>query len=133
MRGRSQLAVVIAAVAAVAGCNDKPGVPGGRDAVISAWTKAGVTMLAMTPADGAAFGAGNCLAGTAQGLDVTLCSYPDPAAATGAQPAGLAAVGAATGVSLAEGSLLLVIADRRNADPSGRAIHQLTQIFRGRT
>jgi hypothetical protein len=35
-------------------------------------------------------------------------------------------------VSLAEGSQLLIIADRRNTDPSGRTIDQLTKIFRGR-
>jgi hypothetical protein len=123
----------IALVVALAACgDDKPGAPTGRDAVVAAWTKAGLTVSPLTPADGTVLGGGDCQAGTVGGLDVTLCSYTDAHAADSAQAAGLAAVGQATGVSLAQGTQLLVIADRRSTDPSGRTIHQLTQIFRGR-
>jgi hypothetical protein len=128
---RTVLSIALVALAGACG-DDKPAVPSGPDAVVAAWTKAGLTVSAMTPADGTVLGGGNCRAGTVGGLDVTLCSYTDAHAADSAQAAGLASVGQATGVSLAEGTQLLVIADRRNTDPSGRTIDQLTKIFRGR-
>jgi hypothetical protein len=122
----------MAAVAAVACGDDKAGPPSGTGAVLAAWTKAGITVGPMTPTDGTVLGGGDCRAGVAGGVDVTLCSYTDAHAAEQAEAAGLAMIGQATGVSLAEGTQLLVIADRRNADPSGKTIDRLSKLFRGR-
>jgi hypothetical protein len=63
------------------------------------------------------------------GLGVTLCSYPDEAGAKAAEPAGLAAVGDATGTALSRGRLLLVVADRAKADPTGKTIDRITKVF----
>jgi hypothetical protein len=122
----------MAALAAVACGDDKAGPPSGAAAVRAAWTKAGITVGPMTPTDGTVLGGGDCRTGVAGGVDVTLCSYTDAHAAEQAEAAGLALVGQATGVSLAEGTQLLVIADRRNADPSGKTIDRLSKLFRGR-
>jgi hypothetical protein len=98
--------------------------------VVEAWKNAGLTVSSFTPADGKALG-GDCASGTAGGVDVTLCTYPDEATAKKAEDKGLAVVGETTGVSIAAGSTLLIAADRRKADPSGRTINQLAKLFRG--
>jgi hypothetical protein len=68
----------------------------------------------------------------ASGVDVTLCEYADAAQAKAAEAAGISAIGETTGVSLSSGPLLLVLADRRKADPSGRSIHSLVRVFHER-
>ena len=132
MRGAPIAIAALAALALAACGNDRPSPPAGRDGVLAAWKQAGLTVSAMSEADGKALGGGDCRAGTVSGLDVTLCSYGSDKAASAAQDAGLTSVGSATGASLAQGSMLLVVADRRNADPSGRTIDQITKAFRGR-
>ncbi len=105
--------------------------PGAAPAVLDTWKAAGLTVSAFTSADGKTLG-GDCQSGTVGGVDVTLCSYTDAAAAKQAEDRGLAAVGEATGVSLAQGPMLLVAADRHKADPSGRTINQVAKLFRGK-
>lgn len=121
--------VAAMATIALAACG-KGSAPSDRDGVVAAWKQAGLTVSAMTAT--AAIGGGDCRAGTVSGVDVTLCSYGDAKAATAAQDAGLAVVGQVTGASLARGPMLLVVADRRSADPSGRTIDQVLKAFRGR-
>ena len=100
--------------------------------VIDAWKQAGLTVSAFTPADGKAVG-GDCSSGTVGGIDVVLCSFNDNAAAKKAEDAGYATVGSTTGVSLSNGSMLLIAADRRKADPSGRTINQLAKLFKAKS
>ena len=66
----------------------------------------------------------------ASGVDVVLCSYGSGEDAQAAQDLGLAAVGDATGAALARGARLLVVVDRRKADPTGRTIDAITAAFR---
>jgi hypothetical protein len=73
---------------------------------------------------------GTCQAGTVNGVDTILCEFKDASAAKEAEPKGLEIVGETTGASLAKGRMLLVVADRKNADPNGKHIQQITKSFR---
>jgi hypothetical protein len=130
--------LVLAAALAAAGCekSDGKGAPpatmGGVDAVLDAWKQAGLTVGVFDPADGAKYGGGECRAGQVNGIDAVLCHYASPELAKAAEAKGLEAVGEATGSSIAEGRVLLLVADRRKVDPEGRTINQTTKVFRGR-
>jgi hypothetical protein len=104
--------------------------PPAAPAVLDTWKAAGLTVSQFAPVDGSALG-GTCQGGTVGGIDVTLCTYPSADAAKKAEDKGYAAVGATTGTALAQGSMLLVAADRKKADPQGRTINQLAKLFRG--
>jgi hypothetical protein len=110
------------------GDGDKPatGATGPRDTVIDAWKTAKITLSALTPAT-VAFGK-DCQSGTIEGLDVLLCSFASPAEAKAAEEPGNTWVGDATGSSQAHGAALIVLADRRKADPSGRTINRLMKL-----
>lgn len=136
-------------LAVACGGDDKPA-PTPRDAVLEAWKADKLIPSAMTPAT-VAF-AKDCLAGSIEGSDersegsagagspggaagkaprgieLLLCSFPTPAEAKAAEGPGLAWVGAATGASQARGAVLIVIADRQKADPSGRTINRLLKL-----
>jgi hypothetical protein len=128
--GRSMLVLVL--VVAAAACSDEgASAAGGADRVIAAWKKAGLTPTAFDAADGARYGGGTCRAGQVNGVDVVLCAYPSAEEASAAAAAGLETIGETTGSAISQGSMLLVVADRRKADPEGRTINQLTKIFRG--
>ena len=99
---------------------------GGRDAIVDAWKDAKLTPSALTPAQ-VAFGK-DCQSGTVDGLDVLLCDYPSPAEAKAAEDQGLTWVGQATGASQAHGATLVVIADRKKTDPSGRTINRMLKL-----
>lgn len=99
---------------------------GPRDVVIDAWKKGGLTPSPLTPAS-VAVGT-DCQSGTVGALDVLLCVYPSKEEAKKAEDAGLAWVGEATGASQAAGSVLVVVADRRKGDPSGRTINQIMKL-----
>ena len=122
--------LLAAAVAFAAGCDDEGG--GSAGDVIDAWKSAGLQPTAFEPADGQKLGGGKCRAGNIGGLDATLCEYADDTAAKAAEGAGRAAIGENTGVSLAAGKVLLVVADRKNADPNGRRINQIAKTFQKR-
>ncbi len=98
----------------------------GRDRIVDAWKDAKLTPSALTPAE-VAFGK-DCQSGTVEGLDVLLCDYASPAEAKAAEDQGLTWVGSATGSSQAHASTLVVIADRRKTDPSGRTINRLMKL-----
>lgn len=123
---------VLAAAAAACGksADDKSG--GGAtgsaatDAVLEAWKTAKLTPSAMTPAS-VTFGK-DCQSGTIEGLDVLLCHYPSAAEAKAAENAGYTWVNQATGTSQAHGASLIVLADRRKVDPSGRTINRLMKL-----
>ena len=97
-----------------------------RDVVLAAWKKDGLEPSAMAPAQ-VPFGR-DCQGGTVASIDVLLCAFPTPAEARAAEEPALAWVGAATGVSRARRTVLLVAADRGKSDPSGRTINQLVAL-----
>ncbi len=103
-----------------------------EDALFTKWREAGLEVSTFDVADGAKYGGGDCKAGQVNGVDAVVCTFETPEAATAAHAKGLEAVGLATGSALVAGSLMLVVVDRRKADPEGRTINQATKIFRGR-
>ena len=102
------------------------GATSGRDAVLDAWKDGKLAPSAMTPAQ-VAFGK-DCQSGTVENLDVLLCDFGSNADAKAAEDAALAWVGQATGAAQAHGSVLVVIADRRKTDPSGRTLNRLMKL-----
>jgi hypothetical protein len=98
-----------------------------RAAIIEAWRTGGLQPSAFTPAAASAMGKA-CTSGTVSGVDVTLCLFANPGEAKAAEEPGLAWVGEFTGAAQARGSVLIAIADRRKADPSGRTINQLLKL-----
>ncbi|CAN5885944.1 hypothetical protein BH11MYX3_BH11MYX3_40140 [soil metagenome] len=99
---------------------------GSRDAVLDAWKKGG---LSPSPLTAATVSVGkDCQSGTVGAVDVLLCVYPTAADAKSAEDAGLTWVGDSTGASQASGSVLIVVADRRKSDPSGRTINQMMKL-----
>lgn len=99
-------------------------------AVVASWTKAGLAVSALTKDASGAVGS-DCVSGTVSGVDIVLCTFASEQAAKAAEPAGLNWVGEASGAAIGHGSVALAIADRRNADPSGRTMNQIIKLFRG--
>jgi hypothetical protein len=140
-RARCRFALVaVAALAAAAGCdkNDAQAGPGkgpapDDDALIAAWKKAGLEVSPFTEADAAPYAAQACRAGTVGGVDVVLCSYDSDEGAAAAHDPALALLekgGALTASALTRGKTLLVVNDKRKADPTGRSIDAITSAFR---
>jgi hypothetical protein len=128
MRAHTPRLALVAALLALAACSksggDRPAGP--RDAVVAAWKADKLTPSAMAPAK-VAFGA-DCQSGTVESLDVLVCSFAAPAEAKAAEDQGLAWIGSVTGASQAHGSALIVVADRKKADPNGRMINRLMKL-----
>jgi len=99
---------------------------GPRGAVLDAWKKGGLSPSPLTPATVTV--GKDCQSGTVGALDVLLCVYPSAAEAKAAEDAGLTWVGDTTGASQAAGKVLVVVADRRKGDPSGRTINQMMKL-----
>lgn len=116
----------IAVAALVAACG-KGGGSNPRDKVIDAWKSGGLSPSAFAAAQTPVAG-GDCATGTVSGLDVMLCVFPTPAAAQGAEDAGYKWVGGTTGSVQAKGAVLVAIADRKKADPSGKTLNQLMKL-----
>lgn len=123
----------------LAACDEDKGGAKGKgpapddDALIAAWKKAGLEVSSFTDADAAAYSAQSCRAGTVGGVDVTVCSYDTGEDAAAAQDPALALLekgGATTASALVRGKKLLVVVDKRKADPSGRSINAITGAFR---
>jgi hypothetical protein len=121
--------VIVAAIGCSKEEGAKPGAPAASssDAVIEAWQKGGLAPSPFTPAT-VAFGK-DCRSGTVGGVDVLLCAYASDAEAKAAEEPALAWVGDTTGISRAAGKVLIVAADRRKADPTGKTINQLTKLL----
>jgi hypothetical protein len=116
-------------VALLGACGGSPG--GAVAELIMAWQQAGLDTTAFQAADARALG-GKCSAGKVKGVDATVCEFEDADKAKRAEPQGLALVGEATGASLAQGKMLLVLADRGRADPTGKNIQAIAKVFRNR-
>jgi len=125
--------LAIAAACAALGCSkEEPGAAGklgasSGDAVLEAWKKGG---LAPSPLTAATVPVGkSCRSGTVNNVEVLVCEFPSEAEAKAAEEPGLAWVGDTTGISRAAGKVLIVAADRRKADPTGRTLNQLTKLL----
>ena len=105
---------------------------GGTEDVLAAWKKAG-----QTPGEfkdvGEKLPGGKCSAGRVGGLDATVCEFKGTEQARKAEDAGWELVGNTVGSVVVSGKALLVIADPRKEDPSGRRINELIQTFRETT
>jgi hypothetical protein len=96
--------------------------------VVQAWKAAGLQPSEFNKADTRL--GGKCQAGTVNDIDTLLCEFKDETEAKQAQEKGLEIVGDTTGASLAKGRMLLVVADRKNSDPNGKRIKDITNTFR---
>jgi hypothetical protein len=104
----------------------------GTKDVLDAWREAG-----QPPGEfkdvGEKLPGGKCFAGKVAGLDATLCDFKEAELAKKAEDEGWALVGNAVGSSVASGKVLLVIADPRKEDPSGRRLNELIETFQRTT
>lgn len=127
MRTRAPIVLVVMAVMAglfaVACGKDKS-----MSQMLKAWKAAGLEPSPFQKAETKL--GGSCQAGTVNGVETILCEFKDASAAKEAEPKGLELVGETTGASLSKGRMLLVVADRKNADPNGKHIQQITKTFR---
>jgi hypothetical protein len=130
MRARLRLLLAVLLLAGACG-DDKPAPPTSVDGFTKALASAGLEPGKLEPVEVAALAGGTCRRGDVSGMEVTLCEYDDPSRAKKLEAKGLEVVGDATGSSLAQGKLLLVVADRKNADKEGRRIDAITRAFRG--
>jgi hypothetical protein len=92
---------------------------------------AGRNVSAFTDTDAAALGAKRCQSGTIDGIQALLCEYGGKDAAT----QGLAAAqtwlaDAPTGLALQHEIVVLALADRSGADPSGKSLDAISKAFR---
>ncbi|NMO20877.1 hypothetical protein HPC49_36670 [Pyxidicoccus fallax] len=109
-----------------AGCSSGP------DDVLDAWKAAGESPSAFSDV-GEKLPGGKCHAGKVSGLDATVCVFDSKEKAKEAEDAGWKLVGNAVGSSVASGKTVLVIADPRKEDPSGRRINTLVKAYQKET
>ena len=116
---RSWLLIALAAVA----CSKSGKGASSKDGVIVAWKKGGLdpSDLKETKSN---IGK-DCATGTVNKLDVLVCTFANEKEAKAAEDSGLEWVGDNTGVSKAQGELLIVVADRKKADPTGKVMSQV--------
>jgi hypothetical protein len=100
-----------------------PPAPTSRDALLAAWKQAGLAVSSFAAAQSPI--GKDCQAGTVNKLDVLVCSYASPDDAKAAENAGLQWVGDTTGAAQAHGALVIAVADRHKADPTGKTINQI--------
>jgi len=112
-------------VVVLAGCHKKSG-PTSRDGAIYAWKKGGLDPSEFTEAK-TDIGK-DCASGTVNKLDVLVCTFPSDKEAKAAEDAGLKWIGDTTGASRAQGDVLIVVADRKKADPNGKIINQIVTL-----
>ena len=122
---RTSLVLVLALAAAVGCSKDKKG-PSSKDGVIAAWKKGGLEPSAFAAAKTDV--GKDCSSGTVNKVDVLLCSFGSEKEAKEAEDKGLQWVGDTTGASQAQGAILIVAADRKKADVSGKTINQLLTL-----
>ena len=116
---RAALLLVIVAACGKAG----PAEPSSRDALVAGWKQAGLT-LSELKATQSPIGK-DCQLGAVNNVDVMVCSFATPDDAKAAQNAALHWVGDTTGAAQAHGTLVIAVADRKKADPSGKTINQI--------
>ena len=142
MQKRSEMvsllaAALLALALAGTGCSKEGGggAAGGSweaaEKVVSAWKAAGLEATGFAKVDGTGFGGGECQTGKVAGLETTLCQHPSADKAKEVQPQALKQVGENTGYAIANGELVLVVADRGKADPTGRTMNKMARTFQG--
>ncbi|CAM3991233.1 hypothetical protein G4177_12490 [Corallococcus sp. ZKHCc1 1396] len=102
------------------------------DDILDAWKAEGETPSGFTDV-GEKLPGGKCKAGKVTGLDATLCSFENTAKAHQAEESAWALVGDAVGSAVVSGKWVLVIADPRKEDPSGRRINALVKVYQDKT
>ena len=118
---------LLAAVAlALVACDKGPKGASSRDGVIAAWKKGGLEPSELKAAKTDV--GKDCAQGTVNKLDVLVCTFPNEADAKAAEDAGLKWVGDTTGASKALNEMLIVVADRKKADPNGKVINQVITL-----
>ena len=123
---RIALLLLVAACGKGGGGEDSP-----TATVLAAWKKAGLEPGAFEPVDGK-FSDARCRAGKVSGIEATVCEFNDVGEAKRAESTGLASIKDTTGLALAEGKLLLVLADRGHGDPTGKRMNEIAKAFRNR-
>lgn len=116
---------ILIAMLAIAACDKGPADP--RAPILDAWKGGGLAPSALEVAKTDV--GTDCKAGVLNAVELMLCVFPTPADATAAHERGLAWVGDATGAAKVSGSVLVVVADRRKVDPSGKTINQLLKLL----
>lgn len=108
----------------LAACDKGPSDP--RTPIIDAWKSGGLapSALEVTKSDVGT----DCKAGVLNAVELMLCVYPTAEEANAAHDKGLAWVGEATGAAKVSGTVLVVVADRRKVDPSGKTINKLLKL-----
>jgi hypothetical protein len=106
------------------GCDKGPSDP--RAPILDAWKSGGLAPSALEVAK-TDVGV-DCKSGVVHAVELMLCVYPTTEEATAAHDKGLAWVGDATGAAKVSGKVLVVVADRRKVDPSGKTINQLLKL-----
>jgi hypothetical protein len=119
---------ILCALLVLAGCGKTAAGDDQTGEVLAAWRKLGETPGTFE----AVADRKNCRAGRVGGLEATLCIYPDVAEARRAEGVAVGAIKDATGLALAEGKMLLVLADPARQDPSGKKMNALARTFRNR-
>jgi hypothetical protein len=110
----------------VAACSKDKSGPSSRDGVVAAWKKGGLEPSELKPVKSDV--GKDCAQGTVNKLDVLVCTFATEAEAKAAEDKGYAWVGDTTGASKALSEQLVVVADRKKADPQGRVINQLLTL-----
>jgi hypothetical protein len=123
--------LIVASLLSVAGCRRKavdfiePGMAALRDA--------GLAVDGFQAVDARRFGALACREGHVGAFDALVCDYGTPESWVRGKKAAEDWIGAAlTGTWAARDRLLLVVADRARADPSGKQLSQIVRAFSGR-
>jgi hypothetical protein len=99
--------------------------PASITAVIDAWKKGGLAPGELIATKG--FGS-TCQSSSVDKVEVVLCDFGKADEAKKAEKAGLDWVGDTTGAAWASGSVVVAVADRTKADPSGKTINKLMKL-----
>jgi hypothetical protein len=119
--------ILLGVIVAFTGCDKAKDDALGR--AVTSWRDQGLEASTFSEVGTSELGQ-KCRVGVVAGLDVTVCEFGDAAQAKTAEEKGLTIVGEATGAAISHGNLLLVVADRRKADPDGKKLNQVTKSFR---
>ena len=134
---------VVVCAASVAGCGKNKGAGGAgathvdgtphTDAVLEAWTGAGLTPQGFAAVKPTPYSAAYCERGSVGGVETLVCEYADDGAITRGQQEikdEWAKAGVQTAVAVRTKRTLLAAVDRERRDPNGKTINQLIQAFR---
>lgn len=123
---RSLTPLVLAGALLLVGCGKK-----GIESELQAFKDAGRNVSTFTESNAAALGAQRCQTGTIDGVQTLLCEFGSSDAATAGLPSAQSWLGEVqSGLVLRRDLVILALADRNGADPSGQSMSSLIKIFR---